>query len=172
MALPSATELYANLKKNEHSIYAASANIGEDAEYFYGGHRGSSLIFKGTSGEAEEYLLSGIFEVDHRDCYLSLDGSFDPNNALRQALSDVKLNCRLRPVQRDPDFAFSVQDWPLFIKNIKKLEDMAPLENGEDRKNVLHVIQGTSSTDGGFIKIVHPLFEVSPSHCMMMHMAY
>ena len=54
MALPSATELYANVKKNEHSIYAASANIGEDAKYFYGGRHGSLLIFKGTSGEAHQ----------------------------------------------------------------------------------------------------------------------
>lgn len=123
MALQSAATLYANLKKNEHGVYAASANPGEKAEFFYGGCRGSTLIFKDTD-----------------------------------AFCDVKLTCRLRPVRRDPDFAFTIQDWPQMTKNLNKIESMAPLENGEDRKNVLHLVQGMEM-DNGFIKIIHPLFE-------------
>ncbi|KAI6116458.1 hypothetical protein F5141DRAFT_1103337 [Pisolithus sp. B1] len=91
--------------------------------------------------------MDGIFEVDRRDCYLAPDGLFDPNNLLRQAFCDVKLTCRLRPVRRDPDFAFTIQDWPQMTKNLNKIESMAPLKNREDRKNVLHLVQEHSDID-------------------------
>jgi len=160
MLLPA--EVYAELKKNEHGTYAATLNISDLATFYYNGLRGSTLIVKSTQSNAEEFVLSGIFEVDRQDCYLNSDGSFDPNNTFRQTFSDIKLNCRLRPATHDPDFAFSVQDWPLMINNLNKLEMLAPLEKGEDRRNVVHIVQGMD-IDGGFIKVVHPLFEVRRS---------
>ncbi|KAL4062161.1 hypothetical protein J3A83DRAFT_4195719 [Scleroderma citrinum] len=161
MPLLSAADLYTKLKQNKHGVYAGCPKIEEDTEYFYCGQHGGILVYKGTERNAEEYTLSGIFEVDHCNCYLAPDGSFDPNNAFGQTFTDTKLNCQLQPVQCDLDFSFSAQDWLTLVQHIQKLEDMAPLEQGEDRMNVLHVVQ-TSDLDGGNIKIIHPLFEIPP----------
>ncbi|KAL4062796.1 hypothetical protein V8B97DRAFT_1877382 [Scleroderma yunnanense] len=146
MPLLSAADLYTKLKQNKHGVYAGCPKIEEDTEYFYCGQHGGILVYKGTERNAEEYTLSGIFEVDHCNCYLAPDGSFDPNNAFGQTFTDTKLNCQLQPVQCDLDFSFSAQDWLTLVQHIQKLEDMAPLEQGEDRMNVLHVVQ-TSDLD-------------------------
>jgi hypothetical protein len=136
--------------------YAAKNDISSQCEFVYNKDvKGDMLIPKdGTS--LSEFILAGIFEIDARNFFLTSDGKWNANNTLGTRLDQVKPSCHLLPVQRNPTFSFSNDDFPNILANIRAIENQ-----GNPRKSrESHSIIINDSSQSSAIKVLHHLFVV------------
>ena len=139
-------------------IYYAGDEI-DDQQYdfvYNNALRGDILIPKEPHPDISEFILTGVFEVDGRNFFMTSDGKWVAGNAIKTQLHQVKPSCLLVPVRRNEDFSFSSNDFPSVIGNIHAIESFAnPRKSKEDASIVVNEIGGSPA-----IKIVHHLFVV------------
>jgi hypothetical protein len=83
-----------------HGIhYAADTNIISQCEFIFNKDiRGNILVPRGSQAPISEFVLSGIFQINPRNFFMTSDGKWNPNNTLRTCLDQVKATCHLLPV--------------------------------------------------------------------------
>ena len=137
--------------------YAADTNIASQCEFIFNKDiRGDMLVSKTTDSSPSEFVLSGIFEIDARNFFMTSDGKWNPNNSLRTRLEQVKPTCHLLPVQRNIDFSFSLNHFPAIINNLRAIEALA---NPRKTHGSSSVIVGDTLPSSA-IKLTHHLFSV------------
>ena len=138
-----------------HGIhYAADSNIPSLCEFTFNKEvRGDILVPKNSQTGLLEFILSGIFQIDARNFFMTSDGKWNLNNPLGTRLDQVKATCHLLPVDHNLDFTFSSRDYPNIIGNLHAIENLANQRRSHDTTSI---IVGESNT----IKIMHHLFIV------------
>jgi hypothetical protein len=97
--------------------------------------------------------LSGIFQINARNFFMTSDGKWNSNNPLGTRLDQVKAACYLLPVNCDPDFIFSMQHYPNIIGNLHTIESLANPQRSRDTTSIV-------ANDSNAIKVIHLLFMV------------
>jgi hypothetical protein len=142
------------LSKGIH--YGATPNLIAKGEFTYNKDIKGDIFVPKDKNKLSELVISGIFEIDARNYFLTSDGKWNANNSLNTHFQQVKPSCHLLPVERDKEFAFSYEDFPTIVANLRQIEKI---------KNP-HNTQGTYSTiveEHGHpiaIKLSHHLFIV------------
>lgn len=119
--------------------------------------RGDILIPKDPNSDLSEFVLAGIFEIDGRNFFMTSDGKWNSSNPIGTEFFQVKPSCLLLPVQRDPDFIFSSNDFSSIIANIRAIETLANPRKSHDITSIIV----TDSTPSSAIKLSHQLFIVN-----------
>ena len=116
------------------------------------------LIPKDTDEKLSEFILTGIFEIDARNFFMSSDSKWNSNNPLRTQLDQVKPMCHLLSVLRDKEFSFSAKDYPTILANIRSIETNAnPCKSQIIHSTIINDPQKTTA-----IRLTHHLFFVCP----------
>jgi hypothetical protein len=115
--------------------------------------RGDVLVLKRNQEPPSELVLSGVFQVDACNFFMTSDGKWNPNNPLGTCLDQVKVTCHLLPVDRNPEFNFSIQHFPNIIGNLCTIEGLANPRRSHDTASII-------ANDSNAIKIMHCLFMV------------
>ena len=140
-------------------ITTANENIMSTCEFIFNKDiKGEMLIPKDTDKKLSEFILTGIFEIDARNFFMTSDGKWNFNNPLSTQLKQVKPTCHLLPVLRDKEFSFSAKDYPTILANICSIE-----KNTNSRKpQIIHstIIDNPQQTTA--IRLTHHLFFVCP----------
>jgi hypothetical protein len=154
-------ELHELQTQNIH--YAANKNIISLSEFTFNKDlKGDILVPKKRDDESfSEFLLSGIFQIDARNFFMSSDGKWNSNNTLGTRLDQVKPTCHLLPVQRDTDFIRSFEDFPTIVDNLRAIEALGDARKTRDTMSVV-VSDPMHSTSA--IKLTHHLFIVCFIH--------
>lgn len=90
---------------------------------------------------------------------MTSDGKWNANNTLGTRFEQVKLSCRLLPVEKKEEFTFSSDDFPKIISNIRAIESLANPRKTRDAFSVIIEEMGQPPA----IKLSHQLFVVSHS---------
>ena len=136
--------------------YAGNQNLANKGEFTYNKDIRGDIFVPKDNNKLSELVLSGIFEIDARNYFLTSDGKWNANNSLNTHFHQVKPSCHLLPIERDKEFSFSADDFPTIIANLRQIERLKNPHNN----------QGTYSTiveDHGHpvaIKLSHQLFVV------------
>ena len=80
--------------------------------------KGDILVPKNADQPISEFILCGIFHINAQNFSMTSDGQWNANNMIGTCFEQVKPSCHLLPVQHDPDFAFSLDDFPVIIANL------------------------------------------------------
>jgi hypothetical protein len=138
-------------------FYAADKNISSQCEFFYNKDlKGDMLIPKDSENELSEYVLTGIFQIDAHNFFMTSDGKWNSNNVIGTHFHQVKPTCHLLPVQRNPEFEFSYTDFPSIIGNLHAIESLANPRKTRDTTSIVIGESGQLSS----IKLTHHLFVV------------
>jgi hypothetical protein len=108
--------------------YAANENLPSQCEFVYNKSvKGNFLIPKesNTDKNLSEFVLTGVFEIRVRNFFMTSDGKWNANNLIGTRFDQVKPSCLLLPVDRNPDFSFSANDFPRIISNLCTIENLA-----------------------------------------------
>ena len=149
--------------RDQEIYYAAMDDICSLCEFVYNKDiKGDMLVPKDDNMKAKtsEFILSGIFTIDARNFFMTLDGKWNANNTLCMRFEQVKLSCRLLPVEKKEEFAFSSDDFPKIVSNIHAIESLA---NPHKSRDAFSIIIGETGQPSG-IKLSHQLFVVSHLH--------
>lgn len=94
-----------------HNIhYAADTDLASHCEFMFNKDlRGDVLILKTSQAPHSEFVLSGIFQIDVRNFFMTSDAKWNSNNPLGTRLDQAKASCTLLPVDRNTEFDFSAQ---------------------------------------------------------------
>ena len=137
--------------------YAADENLSSQCEFVFNRDlKGDMLIPKDNSSSLSEFILSGVFEIDARNFFMTSDGKWNPNNPLNTRFEQVKPSCHLLPVQRNSDFSFSSNDFQKILNNLKAIEGIANPRKSRDHTSV--IVGDTVQSSA--IKLTHHLFTV------------
>ena len=137
--------------------YAADKDIISQCEFVFNRDvKGDILVPKETESPLSEFVLTGIFQIDARNFFLTSDGKWNSNNPLGTHFDQVKPSCHLLPVQRDHDFIFSSTDFLTIVSNLRAIESLANTRKTHDNLSVIIGDAGQSSA----IKLTHHLFVV------------
>jgi hypothetical protein len=160
ITLPSA--VLERLCNTEGSYYIGDTDLASKAKFYIGGVKeGNTLVVQNDESEPTEFLLCGAFEIDKHDFYLVSDGNFFPGNSYGSKFADVKASCPLTPIRRDPSFKFSIEAYPIAVKNIQAIEKKAPIMKDDSITSILYpTTDGMTSMNS--IKITHALFQANP----------
>jgi hypothetical protein len=146
------------LQNLEGYYYLGDENIASKADFLLGSPDGNRLILKTDDPVPSEFLLSGVFEIDKSNFFMTADGGFNIDNAFGSKLVDVKANCRLIPICHNPDFGIFQVRQEIIISNIWEIEKMGMMK-GEQVYSILQ-----PCNEGGIntyaIKLSHSLFKV------------
>jgi len=145
-----------DLKHSDVAFYGGTPNIASHAEFFVRGATGDMAIVKNKGGEVQEFLLSGIFEIDRQDFFMGAEGGYMPANIFNRDFVNTKLSCNLTAVQRDSMFLSTRSDFTTIIANIKALEKLIQPKKGSTS---VSCVRDTGSQPG--IRLNHSLFNVS-----------
>jgi hypothetical protein len=104
-----------------------------------------------------EFILSGIFQIDARNFFMTSDGKWNSNNTLGTRFEQVKPSCLLHPVQRDAEFIRSLKDFPIIIENLRTIEALG--DPRKTRDNISIVVNDPMHSTSA-IKLTHHLFVV------------
>jgi hypothetical protein len=118
--------------------------------------KGDIFIPKDNECKLSEIVLSGIFEIDARNFFLTSDGKWNANNSLNTHFYQVKPSCHLLPVERDKDFKFSKEDFPTIITNLRQIEKLKNPHNTQSTYSCIVEEHGHPIA----IKLSHHLFVV------------
>jgi hypothetical protein len=119
--------------------------------------RGEVLVPKDVEGSISEFILSGIFQVDARNFFMTSNGKWNSNNALGTRFEQVKPSCHPLPVHCDPEFAFSLHDFPMIMTTLRAIKNLADPHKSHDN---ISVIVGGAMQLTCAIKLMHHLFVV------------
>lgn len=149
----SGSEIFAEIQdlQSKGITYAGNENIASQCEFVYNKTiKGSTLV---TKDNASEFILSGVFEIDAKNFFMTSDAKWNSNNTIGLPFHQVKPSCLLLPVERNESFSFSSNHFPTIINNLRAIENLG---NPRRSRDAASVIIG----DPPAIKIVHPLFIV------------
>ena len=118
--------------------------------------RGDVLVPKENNRDLSEFILAGVFEVDGRNFFMTSDGKWTSENAVKSQFHQVKPSCLLLPVRRHPEFAFSANDYPSIVENIRAIESSTNPRKSKEDASILVNDSGVSPA----IKVIHHLFIV------------
>ena len=144
------------LKHNEKAFYGTTPNLASHTEFFETGGSGDITIVKGTAGNIVEFLISGIFEIDHHNFYMGAEGSYFPSSTFNCSIAATKLTCQLIPVAKDPTYQVSCDDFGVIAANINALEHVIGHKKGISTMSAVREPDGVTS-----IRLSHALFAVS-----------
>ena len=134
--------------------YAAEKNISNLCEFTYNNTiKGDILVQKNINDSPSEFILTGIFQIDGRNFFMTSDGKWNPSNPIGTRFDQVKPTCHLLPVQRNANFPTSSTDFPSIINNIHAIESLANPHKSHDNSSI---VIGNSTA----IKLTHHLFTV------------
>ena len=137
--------------------YAAKENIVSQCEFVFNKEiRGEVLVPKDKDKKGSEFVLTGIFEIDPRNFFMTSDGKWNSNNPLGTRFDQVKPSCQLLPVQRNDEFSYSIEDYPAIIANIHSIENLANPRKSRD----IHSIIIGDAVQASAIRLTHHLFVV------------
>ena len=141
-----------------HGIhYAANTDIASQCEFMFNKDlRGDVLILKGSQALHSELVLSGIFQIDTHNLFMTSDTKWNSNNPLSTCLDQAKATCNLQPVNQNTDFEFSAQHFPNIIGNLHAIKNLANPQRSRDTSSII-------VNNSNAIKIIHHLFIVSQS---------
>ena len=88
---------------------------------------------------------------------MTSDGKWNANNMIGTCFEQIKPSCHLLPVQRDPDFAFSLDDFPAIIANVQAIKILGDACKGHDN---ISVIVGDAIHSTSAIKLTNHLFVI------------
>ena len=148
--------IVSELKRSDKAFYGATANLASRAEFFATGGSGDIAIVKGTAENVVEFLISGIFEIDHCNFYMGAEGSYFPSNIFSCSFAATKLTCQLIPVGKDPVYQVSRDDFRTITANIKALKRVIGQKKGITTMSAVRESDGVMS-----IRLSHALFAVS-----------
>lgn len=137
--------------------YLGDKNISSLCEFTYNSSlKGDVLVPKNlnTDDSLQEFILTGVFQIDGRNFFMTSDGKWNSNNPIGTRFDQAKGICHILPVQRDPKFSIFTNDFPALISNLRAIEHLA---NPRKTSETNSVIIGDSSG----IKLTHHLFVVS-----------
>ena len=121
--ITSPSAILERLCDTEGSYYIGDADLALRAKFYISGVKeGNTLVVQNNESEPTEFLLCGAFEINKRNFYLVSDGNFFPGNSFGSKFADVKASCHLTPICRDPSFKFSIEAYPITVKNIQAIE--------------------------------------------------
>ena len=150
---PNVTQL-----KTEGIHYAADKAINLQYEFtFNKDFKGDILVPKKADESISEFILSGIFQIDACNFFMTSDGKWNANNMIGTCFEQIKPSCHLLPVQCDPDFAFSLDDFPAIIANLQAIKILGDARKGHDD---ISVIVGDAIHSTSAIKLTHHLFVI------------
>jgi hypothetical protein len=150
-----------NKLQSEGIHYAAKDNLALQGEFMFNKNiKGDVFVPKEKDNNLSEYVLTGIFQVDARDYFLTSDGKWNSNNPLGTRFDQVKPSCHLTPVERDENFSFSKKDYPSIIANIRQIEILGNPRKTRDVHSIVVEDHGQPLA----IKLVHQLFVVRDSY--------
>lgn len=97
-----------------HDIhYATDTNLTSQCEFMFNKDlRGDVLILKGSQAPHSEFVLSGIFQINVHNFFMTSDAKWSSNNPLGTCLNQAKVSCNLLPVDWNTEFDFSAQHFP------------------------------------------------------------
>jgi hypothetical protein len=137
--------------------YAANEDVASKGEFIYNKEiKGDIFIPKDNECKLSEIVLSGIFEIDARNFFLTSDGKWNVNNSLNTHFYQVKPSCHLLPVERDRDFNFSREDFPTIVTNLRQIEKLKNPHNTQGTYSCIVEEHGHPIA----IKLSHHLFVV------------
>lgn len=131
-------------------------NFTSHAKFFLTGFNGNITIVKGSGENVVEFLVSGIFEIDGQNFFMTAERSYLPNSLYNRNFLSTKLACQLISVQKDKVFEVSHLDFSAIISNVKALEHLvSPKKDG--------ISLSTVRKSGGVTSIClsHTLFAVN-----------
>ena len=137
--------------------YAANDNITSQCKFFYNKNLKGEILVPTKSQSLSEFLLTGIFQIDARSFFLTSDGKWNSNNTLGTRFDQVKPSCHLSSVQHNTDLAFSTEDYPSIVANIREIENLP----GHHKNREIHSILIEEPGQSPIIKLTHHLFVVS-----------
>lgn len=114
------------------------------------------LVPKKNNRDLSEFILTGVFEVDRCNFFMTSDGKWTSENAVKSRFHQVKPSCLLLPVRRHPEFAFSSNDYPSIVENIRAIESSTNPRKSKEDASILINDSGISPA----IKVIHHLFIV------------
>lgn len=138
--------------------YLGEKNLTSLCEFTYNNTlKGDVLVPKdmNTNDSLQEFILTGVFQIDGRNFFMTSDGKWNPNNPIGTRFDQAKGICHISSVQRDPEFSIFSNDFPSLINNLRAIEH---LTNPRKSPETNSVIIGDSSG----IKLTHHLFVVIP----------
>lgn len=151
--------------QSEGIHYAANENIISKCEFVFNKDvKGEMLVPKDTNNKISEFILAGVFQIDARNFFMTSDGKWNQNNPLGVRFEQVKPTCHLLPIQRDPDFSFSTEDFPTIVANLHAIENMANPRKSLARDTSTHSVVIGESNQSTAIKLTHHLFMVHHFH--------
>ena len=121
-----------------------------------GGATGDMAVVKNKGDQVQEFLLSGIFEIDHQDFFMGAEGGYLPANIFNHNFVNTKLSCNLTAVQRDSIFSSTRSDFATIIANIKALKKLIQSQKGSTSLSCMCDAGGQLH-----IRLSHSLFNVS-----------
>ena len=144
--------------ETEGICYVADKAIDSQYEFtFNKDFKGDILVPKKGDKSILEFILSGVFQIDAWNFLMTSDAKWNPNNTIGTHFEQVKPSCHLLPVQHDPDFAFSSDDFPAIIANLWAIENLGDACKGHDN---ISVIIGDAMHSTSAIKLMHHLFVI------------
>ena len=134
--------------------YAANKEVNAQCEFISNKDvKGDILIAKDGEKPNTEFVLAGIFQVDARNFFMTLDGKWNQHNQFGTRFEQVRPTCHLLPVVRDPGFKYSMDDFPSIVANIQAIENKV---NPQKTREHVSVILNNPVA----IKLTHHLFVV------------
>ena len=134
--------------------YAANDNITSHCKFFYNKDLKGEILVPTKSPSVSEFLLAGVFQINARSFFMTSDGKWNSNNTLGNRFDQVRPSCHLSPVQHDSELAFSIEDYPAIVANIRAIENLP----GHHKNREVHSILIEEPGQPPIIKLVHHLF--------------
>ena len=119
--------------------------------------KGEILVPKNNTNNISELVFAGVYEIDARNYFMTSDGKWNSNNPLGTRFDQVKPSCHLSSVQHNTDLAFSTEDYPSIVANIREIENLP----GHHKNREIHSILIEEPGQSPIIKLTHHLFVVS-----------
>ena len=138
--------------------YAANNNIISQCKFFYNKNLKGEILVPIESQSVSEFLLTGVFQINARSFFMTSDRKWNSNNTLGSRFEQVKPSCHLSSVQHDLELAFSTEDYPSIVENIRVIENLP----GHHKNREIHSILIEEPGQSPIIKLTHHLFVVSP----------
>jgi hypothetical protein len=153
--------------RSQGIYYAADENISSQCEFIYSKDvKGEKLVPKNDNKVISEFILTGVFEIDAKNYFMTSDGKWNSNNTLGTRFDQVKPTCHLLPVRRNDNFSFSINDFPAIISNIRAIESMGNPRKSRDTFSTIIGDSGQSTA----IRLTHHLFVVCRAFSMKTYL--
>lgn len=97
-------------------------NVASHAEFFKTATAGNVAVVKDTGKIPQQFLLSGMFELDQQNFFMGAEGNYMPSNTFNHKFVNTRLTCNLIPVEAHGEIHSGQNSFNAFVANVRALE--------------------------------------------------